>query len=247
MRRHLSSLSLVCAGLAALLAPAAGGASAGALQKWIAAGDRLTIVDVRLPAVFAAGHIPGAINIPASLCPYKNLPFAGKVIVYDDGVRSGEAARAAAALARNPGAPVEILEGGYAAWESTHALTTAGRGLKPETSHYVSYQDLKSSKPGSVVLVDLRRDQGGPLTDLAAEFPGLEVVKSAPDGGTALVVFVDSADGAAGAAARRLKASGNTKYAILAGGELSLARQGKRGSQRIGSSYRVPVHPLPKQ
>ena len=53
----------------------------------------MTIVDVRLPAVFAAGHIPGAINIPASVCPYKNLPLPGKVIVYDDGVRSGDAAR----------------------------------------------------------------------------------------------------------------------------------------------------------
>jgi hypothetical protein len=44
--------------------------------------------------------------------------------------------------------------------------------------------------------------------------------------------LIDSADGAAEAAARALKGSGVKRYAILAGGELILARHGQSGSQR---------------
>jgi rhodanese-related sulfurtransferase len=34
------------------------------LEAFMADGKKLTIVDVREPELFAAGHIPGAINIP---------------------------------------------------------------------------------------------------------------------------------------------------------------------------------------
>ena len=217
------------------------------VQNWMTSGERVTIVDLRLPSMFAAGHIPSAINIPASVCAYKNLPLPGKVIVYDDGIRSTNAAAAGAALMRKRGGKVEVLEGGYAAWQSALALTTTGQGLKPETFNYISYAELKSSKAGSALLVDLRRQKDEPLSDLNESLPGFRVMKLTPSGSESLLVLIDNGDGAAVVEARRLKAAGNRRYAILVGGEMSIARQGKRGSQRLGSSYSVPVHPPPKQ
>ncbi len=35
-----------------------------ALLRRLDRGERVTIVDVRTPAEFAAGHVPGAVNIP---------------------------------------------------------------------------------------------------------------------------------------------------------------------------------------
>ena len=223
-----------------------------ALQRELAAGDKLTIIDVRQTSVFAKDHIPGAINIPATLCPLKNLPPLGKVVVYDDGLGRqglGDLQSAAAALAKNPGTTVDILSGGYAAWQSAHGLTTAGRGLRAETINYITYAQLQAADPGDVVLIDLRKPTGTvlknspPLTDLTLEFPGRRVAASAlaqtqgNSGAAPLVVLIDSADGSAEAAARLLKAKGIQRYAVLVGGELAVARKGKPGLERSGPGY----------
>ena len=41
------------------------------MQTQLAAGAKITVVDVRGPALFAQAHIPGAINIPAEVCARK--------------------------------------------------------------------------------------------------------------------------------------------------------------------------------
>jgi rhodanese-related sulfurtransferase len=90
-----------------------------------------------------------------------------------------------------------------------------------------------------------------PLTDLSLEFPGMRLAKSVPEksslaasGAPALVILIDSADGTAQAAARALKAGGVRRYAILAGGELILARHGQPGLQRAASRV-VPQYQTP--
>jgi len=234
------------------------------LQQDLAAAVKITIVDVRSPALFARSHIPSAINIPASLCPQQNLPPIGQVIVYDAGLAGDLAHPAAAALSAKPGIHAEILQGGYAAWQSSRAQTTLGHGLQPEIINYISYADVKAAKPSDVVLVDLRKPPPptrqfvkvgadvltGPPTDLAAEFPGVRVTKSAfaaapseqavASGSGPLLVLIDSVDGSAEAVARQLKAAGNLHYAIVVGGELSVARHGRTGSQRVTTNYRQP-------
>lgn len=237
----------------------AGAMTVGQLQAEMAKGARLTVIDLRMPGLYAESHIPGAINIPASLCPKKSLPPLGKVIVYDAGLVGTASAEAIAALKSKPGITVESLEGGFAAWQSAHAISTTTPGLKPESLNYLSYADLKAATASQVVLVDLRKQpatasmaasangaSAQPLTDLSVEFPGLRIANGLP--GSALtkssktgpassqvLVLIDSGDGSAEAMARRLKTGGNQQYAILAGGELTLSRHGQPGLQRAGS------------
>jgi len=198
------------------------------LRARIARQEKLTVIDIRTPALFARSHIPGAINVPASLCAQKRLPALGEVVVYGGGLGRDET-EGAAALASKPGLSVNVLEGGFAAWESAQALTTEGKGMRPEVLNYISYAQLKSAKAGEVVLVDLRKPplpvQGAvadsassgsqPLTDLSSEFPNLKVIRSPFDapaasagGGAAtptLLVLIDRGDGTAATMARTLK------------------------------------------
>lgn len=227
-------------------ATAASAVTVTGLQHELEGREHVFVIDVRMPEAFAAGHIPGAINVPASVCAAKRFPALGKVVVYGSGIGADGAAAAASVLSREKGLSVGVLEGGFAAWQSAHGLTTAARGVRPESLNYISYADLKRAAPEGVLLVDLRRSRTAGRTDLAAEFSGLPVVAAAPASGGALAILIDDGDGTAQAAARRLKASGNKQYAILVGGELTLARHGQRGSQRTGGLGRLPAAGLAK-
>lgn len=239
--------------------------SVNELQHQLTNSSPLTVIDVRSPALFVQGHIPGAINIPASLCPLKKVPPLGKVIVCGAGLGRDETDTAASALAAKPGVTVEILEGGFAAWESAHFQTTRAKGRQSEAVNYISYAQLKAVKPEEVVLVDLRQSprppaqtralsavrSDPPLTDLAREFPNLPSTPSAfalpqtrrtlaPRSITApLLVLIDNGDGTAEAMGRTLKANGNKRYAILLGGETILARHGQPGLQRSSPGTRL--------
>jgi rhodanese-related sulfurtransferase len=244
----------VCASLAL---PAAA-ITVGALQQQLAAGTALTLVDVRLATLYDQGHIPGAINIPASLCSARNLPALGRVIVYDDGLghRGGtDAANGAAALNQKPGVTAEVLSGGYTGWLSAHGQSTAPSGLRPETINHVSYADLQAMNPADVVLVDLRKmnktlmKTSSSLTDLSREFPGRRirrdlVTQENVSGEPPLLILIDSADGTAEASARLLKAKGIQRYAVLLGGELTIVRKGKPGLERTGAVHRGSM-PIP--
>ena len=248
----------------------AGALSVAGLNEQLAEGAKLTIVDVRSTSLFTQGHIPGAINIPAALCSGKNLPPLGKVVVCGAGLgKDAEETAAAAALALKPGLSVEVLEGGYAAWQSAQGRTTQPRGLKPEALNYITYAQLKAAKADGVVLVDLRHQPAvksnaaaapaaPPLTDLAQAFPGFQISQSAfsakpqiksaaaGSGPPPLLVLIDNGDGTAVETARALQGGGVKRYAILAGGEVILARQGQPGLQRLGAgSHSTTTLPPP--
>jgi rhodanese-related sulfurtransferase len=238
--------------LCACLAFPAQAISVAALQSDLAAGAKVTVIDLRPTSLYAKGHIPSAINIPSSLCPLKKMPPLGRVVVYDDGLGfdgAAELKNAAAALAKKPGLSVDTLSGGYAAWLSAQGLTTAGPGMRLETFHYMTYVQLQAADPAGVVLVDLRKltkvilANSSHLTDLSREFPGRRVVASALEqaegnaGVATVLVLIDSADGTAEATARLLKAKGVQHYAVLVGGELAIARKGQPGLERSGPRY----------
>lgn len=248
----------------------AGAMSPQDLQKIVAAGEPITIIDLRSEALFQEGHLPNAINIPAVLVPQKNLPPLGRVVVYDDGLGQEAAKTAAAALNRMNGIQAEVLDGGLAGWEQSAAYTTAAAGLSPESTPVITYDRLKRTSPEEVVLVDLRRSSAAPgqsrqvagdpapLSDLTAEFPNIPIIKSpftspparrqSGSAGTVppLLVLIDNGDGAAQESARALKANGVKRFAILAGGEEIIARKGRPGLQRVGTTFTVQQPKAPE-
>ncbi len=261
MTMNLNLLFHRLLGAAALgVAVTASAVSPAELQKQLAAGQPLTLVDIRSRAAFQAGHIPNAINLPAPLVAQKQLPPLGKVVVYDDGLGPDTAAAAAAALNAKPGIEASALDGGFAAWESTHtAASTRAAGLAPEELPTISYAQLKHAETNNVVLVDLRTTSAtagaafgksaaaaAPLSDLAVEFPHARIVKSTVVPAAAklvagattppLLVLIDNGDGRSQEAARALKANGVKRFAILLGGEEMITRKGQPGLNRQGTS-----------
>lgn len=81
---------------AAVSAPAPGVVDIQAARRLVSGG--IKVVDVRTPAEFAAGHVPGAVNIPLEEVERRHAeigPPATPVLVYcRTGRRSGLAAQA---------------------------------------------------------------------------------------------------------------------------------------------------------
>jgi rhodanese-related sulfurtransferase len=77
------------------------------------------VLDVRSPAQFAAGHVPGAINLPHGRIVERNLeayPSGSLFVVYCSGPHCNGADRAALRLARL-GRPVKKMLGGIEGWK----------------------------------------------------------------------------------------------------------------------------------
>lgn len=263
MMRFIRLIHLQAAAGALLGSVATWAISPEELQRELAEKAAVTVIDVRAVELFKQGHIPNAINIPATLIPQKTLPRLGRVIVYGDGFGDAEH-KAVEALSTKPGVKAELLEGGYSAWQAAQGTTTGNRGLNTEKIEYVTYQQLQETT-SNVVLVDLRKEpqqekrlaaasstpvaeKGSGLTDLTKAFPGKSITKSpharsqqlsAKSVGSAsspILVLIDNGDGSAQQTARELRAQGNPRVVILAGGELTIARQGARGLQRAGQN-----------
>ena len=121
------ALLVLCATLLTGAAAAGETASvdAATLAKRIAGkDDSLIVLDVRTPEEFAAGHIPGALNIPYTHFPARiaELPAASKdVVIYcATGIR---AERAAVRLRENGFTRLFHLEGDMTGWvESKRAV-----------------------------------------------------------------------------------------------------------------------------
>jgi rhodanese-related sulfurtransferase len=80
------------------------------------------LIDVRGAEAFAAGHVPGAINIPhAKIIASRMAQYAPGTlfVVYCAGPHCNGAVRAALRLARL-GLPVKVMSGGMAGWREEH-------------------------------------------------------------------------------------------------------------------------------
>lgn len=76
------------------------------------------LLDVRSPAAFAKGHVPGAINIPHAKIIGSRMaeyPAGTLFVVYCAGPHCNGAARAAIRLAQL-GRPVKLMAGGITGW-----------------------------------------------------------------------------------------------------------------------------------
>jgi rhodanese-related sulfurtransferase len=104
---------------------------AATLSGWIAANEAL-VIDVREPAEFAGGHIPGSLSVPMSKLGSIDLPPAGArklVLVCASGRRSE---MSCGTVAAKTGGTVHSLTGGLAAWrQSGGAVVGTGRNVLP--------------------------------------------------------------------------------------------------------------------
>jgi rhodanese-related sulfurtransferase len=81
--------------------------------------EPITIVDVRLPRDYQAGHIPGAVNLP--LGKWHTLAGLAKdrtAVIYCYS-QTSKLATAAAFKFASAGIPVVEMEGGFEAWEKS--------------------------------------------------------------------------------------------------------------------------------
>jgi rhodanese-related sulfurtransferase len=117
----LAALLLAAASLACGAEPGAGAAMApDELAARIAAGDAPLVLDVRTPEEYAAGHVPGAVNIPhdqlAGRLGELGVPKSGEIVVHCEVGRRAEAAEAV--LHEAGYTNVLDLTGHMAAWRS---------------------------------------------------------------------------------------------------------------------------------
>ncbi|MGF9562819.1 rhodanese-like domain-containing protein [Neorhizobium sp. JUb45] len=81
-------------------------------------GLDFVLLDVRSPAMFAAGHVPGAINLPHGKIVRSKMeqwPQETLFVTYCAGPHCNGAARGAVRLAEL-GRPVKIMAGGITGW-----------------------------------------------------------------------------------------------------------------------------------
>ncbi|MGQ3356544.1 MAG: rhodanese-like domain-containing protein [Phreatobacter sp.] len=92
-------------------------------------GADFVLLDVRGPALFAAGHVPGAINLPHGKIIASKMaqwPEGTLFVTYCAGPHCNGAARGALRLAQL-GRPVKIMAGGITGWlDEGFALETSG-------------------------------------------------------------------------------------------------------------------------
>jgi rhodanese-related sulfurtransferase len=82
--------------------------------------DGLEVVDVRNPASFREGHLPGSRNVPLAQLPSRVPELAGAdrvVTVCPHGKASLQAARIVASYEGTADARVESMAGGLTAWD----------------------------------------------------------------------------------------------------------------------------------
>lgn len=88
------------------------------VHEALAAGPDFVLLDVRAPALFARGHVPGAVNLPHGKITASRMalwPEGTLFVTYCAGPHCNGAARGALRLARL-GRPVKLMQGGITGW-----------------------------------------------------------------------------------------------------------------------------------
>ena len=98
------------------------------VQDALRSGADFVLLDVRGPALYAQGHVPGALNLPHGKITAGRMaewPAETLFVAYCAGPHCNGAARAALRLARL-GRPVKIMAGGITGWQDEGFSLEAG-------------------------------------------------------------------------------------------------------------------------
>jgi rhodanese-related sulfurtransferase len=130
--RFRGRVALVLAALSAAVVWAAEGEapsiSPQELEARIAAGRAPLVVDVRSPQEFAAGHIPGAINVPYEEVGQRASELRGRGEVAMYCMKGPRARLGEVAFLKAGGESVLHVEGGYSAWAAAGLPVAKGAG-----------------------------------------------------------------------------------------------------------------------
>lgn len=130
--------------------------SPAALRAALDGGASLTLIDVREPHEFAAGHIEGARNLPLARLPSEApgaLPDRGaRVVVYCE--RGPRARRAREALRALGLTDVRAMLPGYAAWPAAAAATGLSDAQRARYARHLSLPEVGVA--GQRALLDAR-------------------------------------------------------------------------------------------
>ncbi len=93
-------------------------------------GERITLLDVRLPSDYAQEHVPGALNLPKGKWhTLKGLSRDRTTVIYCYNQTCRLAAEAALELAAH-GFPVIEMEGGFATWKAYGLAVESSEGVQ---------------------------------------------------------------------------------------------------------------------
>lgn len=127
----LALLALAWTGLASHFSPPAAQSTRSITLLEARAHDKAMWLDARNPEEYAAGHIPGAINLPLREALKGNFPrpvlSAGSdIIVYCDGPGCGASEKVAEILQRSIQGNVTVLPGGFPEWKNSGSAIKTG-------------------------------------------------------------------------------------------------------------------------
>lgn len=86
------------------------------LQVKLLANETLTLIDVRTPEEFAAGHIAGAVNIPVNTLEENIGQVANKPNIFVN-CKSGGRSGVACVILKAHGIEATNVSGGFGAWQ----------------------------------------------------------------------------------------------------------------------------------
>ncbi len=137
----------------------------------------VVVIDIRDPAAFRSGHIPGSVHIGAVGIERRSVPPFGRAAVIWDGIDEEAAEATLRALNAKPGIEAELLDGGFSAWTAGGGSTGGTPGLELAVEPSVTYdQLLKLADEPDLVLVDLRKAEDDTLTDLDLLLPNVHII-----------------------------------------------------------------------
>ncbi|MDA8145262.1 MAG: rhodanese-like domain-containing protein [Thermaerobacter sp.] len=98
------------------------------LKHWLGQKKRMLLVDVRVPSMYLAGHIPGAVSEPLTKIQggYSAFPHHEPVVLYCS-CPNYEADVASQVLMQKGFHNLQVLQCGYPGWVDAHYPTVAGR------------------------------------------------------------------------------------------------------------------------
>lgn len=218
----LALLAVLCA--SRLAAAQAADVTPEELRAWQLEGRDFLLIDTRPPNEYGLKRIGNALNMPAFGIASRKLPRARSLVVYDDGLGTREARRAAEELRRAGHRDVQVLAGGIVAWEARGYPGVAPRGVMPiPLVQPVTAARLAQARADGVrfVLVDVRTLEEFLGGHLPAAIHGPPIQLDGALAGVApeeIVIVYDNGDGEAERQAERVRRRGSRVVRYLFGG-----------------------------